>query len=574
MRSGITSFFFVSVVGLLAFASVALANSPQGTVYNLSPTDNWFDTISCDGCAASDLLQPGDEVVLAPGTYTDSRRINIFARGTAEHPITIRAADPNNKPIFQRPVELDPFNSQLHVLNIEGAQYLTIRGVEVVGGAWGVRIGGTQRPSDATLPIHARLVDPGPLAPAKAKFITFENNVIRDTGLSGITANMDTDEYEGIIIRNNEITRLGQGDAGIYVGCNNIGGATSCVFRDGLIEGNYIHDIDNGNGTGVGDGIQIKDGSYNNIVRDNVIHNTGGDGAVGILVYGTDGNAPNIIERNVIWNAGDNAIQAASEAIIRNNIIFSAEGDGIRSQNHQSAVVGNLTIVNNTVFSINGRDVLDINSSGSLSGPIVVANNAFYATGGGRAIRVPSSGDVTVVGNVGVGSDSPSSLSLDPSAWDPTGDLFTDFGSFASMDAFPIVGSNLIGAGDASFQPDADFNGVSRSGSADVGAYVFNAAGNPGWQIIEGFKTLPLPGDYDSDSDVDGADFLAWQRGLGSTYDADDLADWGANFGTVAAVGAAAAVPEPSAITLVLLAGCGCRCLCFRSQRKSKLANL
>jgi hypothetical protein len=54
------------------------------------------------------------------------------------------------------------------------------------------------------------------------------------------------------------------------------------------------------------------------------------------------------------------------------------------------------------------------------------------------------------------------------------------------------------------------------------------------------------PADFDSDSDVDGADFLAWQRGLGSTdaaatrangnadndadVDADDLAAWAASF--------------------------------------------
>jgi hypothetical protein len=55
------------------------------------------------------------------------------------------------------------------------------------------------------------------------------------------------------------------------------------------------------------------------------------------------------------------------------------------------------------------------------------------------------------------------------------------------------------------------------------------------------------PADFDSDSDVDGADFLAWQRGLGSTdaaatrangnadndvdVDAADLAVWRASFG-------------------------------------------
>ena len=50
------------------------------------------------------------------------------------------------------------------------------------------------------------------------------------------------------------------------------------------------------------------------------------------------------------------------------------------------------------------------------------------------------------------------------------------------------------------------------------------------------------PGDFDSDVDVDGRDFLAWQSnpGVGS------LADWQANNGTDSLVAANIAVPEPA----------------------------
>ena len=41
--------------------------------------------------------------------------------------------------------------------------------------------------------------------------------------------------------------------------------------------------------------------------------------------------------------------------------------------------------------------------------------------------------------------------------------------------------------------------------------------------------TPVVPGDFDDDNDVDGADFLSWQRGLGS---AEELEDWRENFGT------------------------------------------
>jgi len=57
-------------------------------------------------------------------------------------------------------------------------------------------------------------------------------------------------------------------------------------------------------------------------------------------------------------------------------------------------------------------------------------------------------------------------------------------------------------------------------------------------------------GDFDGDGDVDGADFLAWQRdtSLGS------LSDWETNYGTSGAVAATASVPEPSTAAMMLLA--------------------
>jgi len=72
-------------------------------------------------------------------------------------------------------------------------------------------------------------------------------------------------------------------------------------------------------------------------------------------------------------------------------------------------------------------------------------------------------------------------------------------------------------------------------------------------------------GDFDSDGDIDGFDFLNLQRDFGNTFN-NDLADWEANFGTTSDPVyrfAASAVPEPSTILLGLLAsliGISCRC--------------
>ena len=63
------------------------------------------------------------------------------------------------------------------------------------------------------------------------------------------------------------------------------------------------------------------------------------------------------------------------------------------------------------------------------------------------------------------------------------------------------------------------------------------------------------PGDFDGDLDVDGRDFLAWQR----NPSIGDLADWQTYFGTdygasLAAASDPTAVPEPTTWALALLA--------------------
>jgi CotH protein/Fn3 domain-containing protein/lamin tail-like protein/chitobiase/beta-hexosaminidase-like protein len=50
-----------------------------------------------------------------------------------------------------------------------------------------------------------------------------------------------------------------------------------------------------------------------------------------------------------------------------------------------------------------------------------------------------------------------------------------------------------------------------------------------------------LPGDFDHDTDVDGADFLAWQRRFGTITNASNLVDWETNFGAPTAVNASSA---------------------------------
>jgi len=88
---------------------------------------------------------------------------------------------------------------------------------------------------------------------------------------------------------------------------------------------------------------------------------------------------------------------------------------------------------------------------------------------------------------------------------------------------------------------------------------ITQSATGASYQVGEGFEevlvpsTLLLSGDFDADGDVDGADFFEWQRGLGTLFQASDLADWKANFGAVSGSAGVETVPEPSSSVLVSL---------------------
>jgi hypothetical protein len=86
---------------------------------------------------------------------------------------------------------------------------------------------------------------------------------------------------------------------------------------------------------------------------------------------------------------------------------------------------------------------------------------------------------------------------------------------------------------------------------------------------------IPVDADFDEDNDVDGFDFLIWQRGFGTDVgtsnvapmangnangdqfiDATDLAVWEAQYGGPPPLVAAISTPEPSTLLLASVAGC------------------
>jgi hypothetical protein len=111
----------------------------------------------------------------------------------------------------------------------------------------------------------------------------------------------------------------------------------------------------------------------------------------------------------------------------------------------------------------------------------------------------------------------------------------------------------------------------------------------PGAGILAGeLGPFVANADYDDDGDVDGNDFLVWQRELGSSVTAGTGADgdgngqvngldldlWRSNFGsaTIAGEGAVAAVPEPASLLTASLSAVLILCWFFVRRKRRSLA--
>jgi hypothetical protein len=70
-----------------------------------------------------------------------------------------------------------------------------------------------------------------------------------------------------------------------------------------------------------------------------------------------------------------------------------------------------------------------------------------------------------------------------------------------------------------------------------------------------------LSGDYNNNGVVDAADYVAWRKGLGTTYTQNDYDVWRAHFGQTAGSGAGAisnnAVPEPTTLVMIFIGAIG-----------------
>jgi len=449
-----TSRFLTSAIVFTALAVSLVPRLAAAETFDVYPTDDLFGVIN--GTA------PGDEVIVHEGTYSTQQDggswlCEVVLAGTEAAPIAVRAADGETVVLSG-----DPAGSQ-NVVNLSGT-WFTWSGFEMVYGSHGLRM----YPSS-----HA----------------TIENLHVHDTGDVGISANAPGADYAQITLRRNHVHHTGGTGECFYLGCND----AACAVHESIVELNWCHDTI---GTEQGDGIEVKTGSYNVIVRHNVIHDVN---YPGITMYGTNGEAQNTVEGNVVWNTNDNGIQLVGDAIVRNNLVMNAGANGISSNPSQGNVPRELDITYNTVVGAGDSCLRGNQWNGAESDSILVAGNALYC-GATTAIRLPDgSGAATFADNAVQGVDEA------PGGTFPAGTPEDDLLDPGGMDLYPTAGSSLLEMGDAADAPAEDFNCLPReTGAPDVGAYERSADANPGWVVQPGFKECAsTDGDADTDTDTD-----------------------------------------------------------------------
>jgi hypothetical protein len=202
-----------------------------------------------------------------------------------------------------------------------------------------------------------------------------------------------------------------------------------------------------------------------------------------VFVYG-GGKQANVVEGNVIWNAGE-GIQVVSDAVIRNNIIFSCLATGITAAPHAAVrEMQNVTIVNNTVVG----HPTGVHIRWSRARNMIFSNNAVYCPGQ-TAVDASGIDRQTLRCNYLCGTLNGGKI--DNWRFYDGGTPEATFLDAAEHDYWLRSGSPLVGAADPAFTSPGDFNHVERKPPCDVGAYEIEAhLKNPGWQVVPGFKKL------------------------------------------------------------------------------------
>jgi hypothetical protein len=278
-----------------------------------------------------------------------------------------------------------------------------------------------------------------------------------------------------------------------------------------------------GRGGGVYSDTSLGGGSVTLILNSTVSGNSAGQRGGG--VYNADGRTE--IRHSTITNNAVPTVNSGSGVASFGNSATTL------TVVQSSIIAGNQGVVGGSRTDVDALDAGFQNTFQSLG---------FNLIGTGNALGAFSGSDLEGVTNPG----------LAPLADNGPATLFFQLGTHALLDGSPAINAGSPAFNPNSFSPpltmDEAGNNRVRKGRIDIGAF-------------ESDFSPTLPADFDGDNDVDGSDFLSWQRNVGATGanksqgDADgngqvngqDLAVWRSGYGQGGAVTVAASSSSSAA---------------------------
>lgn len=313
---------------LLAGSLLLAASGAPGATYHVAPggSDASPGTLEAPFATvqhAANLALPGDTILLRAGTY---RQVVTLTRSGTSGAGIVLAAFPGERPVLDG-TGLLATEWLAGIVHVYKAAYVTVRGLTVTRAGPGVQAAGV-------------LVE-------ESRHVTVEGNVTDDTVSSGI----GVWNSEDVTIEDNEVVRACT--TGIQEQVS-VGGTRG--FR---VAGNRIHDA--GGTENGGEGICLKDGSSDGVVRGNTVWNQ--PKKPGIYVDAWDKHTRDIeVDGNVVHGCSD-GIGLASEmggllerVRVTNNLCWGNAWLGLLVAAHggvENHPMNDLQVVNNT-FAGNG----------------------------------------------------------------------------------------------------------------------------------------------------------------------------------------------------------------------------
>lgn len=262
-------------------------------------------------------------------------------------------------------------------------------------------------------------------------------------------------------------------------------------------------------------------------------------------------------------NANKYAIGGAGSIALKANTVGGTVNPTVNVITGSHELQLPVSILDNTTVTVNAGAQLDVNNNVALGGKTLTTAGTVNLN-----VGVTGGGSIVNSGVLGTAGTTPFAANLTS-----TGTLAFDLGA-ANRDFFNITGNaTLSGLVDITlepgFVPTGSYTLLTVTGTlntagltlapADASQFSLSVSGGKNLVLTVGGST-PIPGDFNNNGTVDGADLAKWKTdfgpGAGSDANGDGRTDgadflvWQRNFGRTSAVPAAGAVPEPTAAAL------------------------